>query len=154
MPHMRTRAIVALPLVIGWVLTGGTGGAVFGQSLAQLPAGDRARTESEARGQAAEGDRLFKQGDFAAALPFYEAERASRSALGDLRYEAYALRAIGCCHDRLGDFEAAIAAWEEARALDARRDDRGFEGYDWFLIGQAQLRLERTEAAVESLGRA
>ena len=91
---------------------------------------DRGRLETEAIGQAAEADRLFKAGDFAAALPIYEAERTSSAALGDLRFEAYAARAIGCCHERLGDLDAAIAAWESARALDARRDDRGFEGYD------------------------
>src|SRR5215213_9205142 len=94
---------------------------------------DRARIESEATGQAAEADRLFKAGDFAAALPLYEAERASRAALGDHRYEAFAARAIGCCRARLGDHEAALVALGAARALDARREDRGFEGYDWLL---------------------
>ncbi len=90
-------------------------------------------------GQAAEADRLFKAGDFAAALPLYEADAA---------------RAIGCCHERLGDLDAAIAAWEAARALDASRDDGGCEGYDWLLIGQVQLRRERPEEAVAALDRA
>ena len=115
---------------------------------------DRARTEAEARGQAAEADRLVKQGDFAAALPFYRAERASRAALGDLRYEAYAARAIGCCHERLGDFDAAIEAWTAAIALDARRQDRGFEGYDWLLIGNVEFRRQRSREALEALSKA
>lgn len=113
----------------------------------------RDQVETEAMGQAAEADRLFKEGDFAAALPLYEAERASRTKLGDLRYEAYAARAIGCCHERLGDLEAAITAWKAARSLDAKRDDRGFEGYDWLLIGQAQLHLDQVKTGVESLTR-
>jgi tetratricopeptide (TPR) repeat protein len=113
----------------------------------QTPAGDRVRTESEARGQAAEADRLFQQGEFAAAIPFYQAERRSRAALGDLRYEAYAWRAMGCCHDRLGQSEAAIDAWTAALALDAKREDRGFEGYDWVLIGDTERRRGRLEAA-------
>lgn len=120
-----------------------------GRSSADEP--DRARLESEARGQAAEADRLFKAGDFAAALPLFEAERASRSALGDVRYEAYALRAVGCCHQRLGDLDSAIAAWKSAIALDAKREDRGFEGYDWLLIGQAELQRDRPKDTIEAL---
>ena len=53
----------------------------------------------------------------------YEAERASRAALGDVRYEAYALRAIGLCHAELGDDESAIEAC--ARAQVARPETRG-----------------------------
>jgi tetratricopeptide (TPR) repeat protein len=116
-----------------------------------LPEEERTRVEAEATGQAAEADRLFKAGDFAAALPLYEAERASRAALNDVRYEAYATRAVGCCRAELGDFEAAIAAWSDAQALDSRREDRGFEGYDRLLIASAQLRLERPQEAIVAL---
>ncbi len=117
-------------------------------------ADERARREAEATSQASEADRLFKQGEFAAALPLYQAELASRAALGDRRYEAYAARAMGCCHDRLGNLEAAIAAWNAARAIDAKRDDRGFEGYDLFLIGHAELRRGRPNEAVPILEQA
>ena len=78
---------------------------------------DREKVEAEATGQAAEADRRFKAKDFKGALPLYRAERSSRSKLGDARYEAYALRAIGCCQAELGDDEAAIASWHLARAL-------------------------------------
>ncbi len=114
---------------------------------------DRAQVEAEARGQAAEADARFKASDFAAALPLYEAERTSRAALGDLRYEAYAARAIGCCQEQLGDLESAIASWKAAATLDAKREDRGFEGYDWFLIGKAELHREHREAAIKALER-
>lgn len=114
---------------------------------------DRTRLETEAMGQAAEADRLFKAGEYAAALPLYEAERTSRAALKDLRYEAYAARGVGCCRERLGDIDGAIVSWSAARVLDARRDDRGFEGFDWFLIGQAELRRARYEAAAAALER-
>lgn len=116
--------------------------------------GNRARLESEAIGQAAEADRLFKKGDFAGALPLYEAERESRAALGDHRYEAYATRAVGCCQARLGQFDAAIETWRAARLLDAKREDRGFEGYDWYLIGDAELRRSRPKEALEALSQA
>src|SRR4051812_4746476 len=53
---------------------------------------DKGRVESEAAGQAAEADQLFKRGEWEPALAIYQAERASRAALGDVRYEAYALR--------------------------------------------------------------
>jgi tetratricopeptide (TPR) repeat protein len=115
---------------------------------------DKARIESEAIGQAAEADRLFKAGDYAAALPLYEAERASRAKLGDVRQEAYATRAVGCCHEGLGDLEAALVALEAARRLDSRRDDKGYEGYDLLLIGRVQFRLGRVEEAHRSLARA
>lgn len=115
---------------------------------------DRERVESEAMGQAARADRLFKAGDYAGALPLYEAERASRAALDDLRYEAYALRAIGCCRANLGDDEAAIIAWHDARKRDARREDTGFEGYDWLLIGRAHLRSQRAAEAAKALEQA
>jgi tetratricopeptide (TPR) repeat protein len=115
---------------------------------------ERARREAEATSQAREADRLFKQGEFAAALPMYEAELASRSALGDRRYEAYAARAMGCCHDRLGNLDAAIAAWNAARVIDAKRDDQGFEGYDLFLIGHAELRRGRPNEAIPILEQA
>ena len=112
---------------------------------------DRQKVEAEATGQAAEADRRFKAKDFKGALPLYRAERASRSALGDVRYEAYAFRAIGCCEAELGDDEAAIASWHRARALDAKREDRGFEGYDWLLIGRAHLRRDRPADALRAL---
>lgn len=115
---------------------------------------DRARVESEAIGQAAEADRLFEKGEFASALRLYEAERASRAALGDRRYEAYAARSAGCCQARLGDFDAAIDAWHAARAIDAKREDRGFEGYDWCLIGDVELRRARPNEAHQALTRA
>ncbi len=118
------------------------------------PAVDRGRVESEAAGQAAEADRLFKLREFEAALPLYEAERASRAALGDVRYEAYALRAIGICRAELGDDEAGIESWNAARALDLKRDDKGYAGYDDFLIAQAELRLDRPLRAVATLERA
>jgi tetratricopeptide (TPR) repeat protein len=119
-----------------------------------LTAEEKARLEAEATNQSTEADRLFKQGEFAAALPLYEAELTSRARLGDRRYEAYAARAIGCCHDRLGNLDAAIAAWKAARTIDAKRDDRGFEGYDLFLIGHAELRLGKPEEAVGVLEQA
>jgi tetratricopeptide (TPR) repeat protein len=115
---------------------------------------DPATIEAEAMGQAAEADRRFKAGDFAAAIPLYQAERDSRAASGDLRYEAYALRAIGCCHFNLGDDDAAVAALLEAARRDARRDDPGFEGYDWLLIGRAHLRRARLVDCVEALRKA
>ena len=121
-------------------------------SAAQEP--DRARAATEAASQASEADRLFKLGEFAAALPIYEAERASRATTGDLRYEAYARRAIGICHAELGDDPAAIAAWKRAYDLDLKRDDPGFAGYDDFLIGQAEARLGRLDDALASLERA
>ncbi len=145
-----TRALAALAL--GWAFLGC--GSVLAQATGPAPDVDRARTEAEARGQAAEADRLVKQGDFAAALPFYRAERASRAALGDLRYEAYAARAIGCCHERLGDFDAAVEAWMGAIALDARRQDPGFEGYDWLLIGTVEFRRQRSREALDALSKA
>ena len=113
-----------------------------------------ARLEAEAIGQAAEADRLFKKGEFAAALPLYAAERATRAALADRRYEAYAVRAIGCCYVELGDIDAALDAWHVAIELDAKREDRGFEGYDWLLIGNVELSRERFEAAEKALRRA
>ncbi len=112
---------------------------------------DRAQVETEATNQASQADRLFKAGQYQAALPLYEAERASRSALGDRRYEAYALRAMGCCRSALGDDLRAIAIWQEARKLDALRDDPAFEGYDWLLIGQAYLRCGRLSETVEAV---
>ena len=115
---------------------------------------NRAQAATEAASQAAEADRLLKLGQFAAALPLYEAERASRAITGDLRYEAYALRAIGICRGELGDDSAAIATWKQAYELDLKRDDPGFAGYDDFLIGQAEARLGRLPAAVQSLERA
>ncbi len=123
-------------------------------SFARSQEVDRNRVESQAAGQAAEADRLFKRGEFEAALPIYEAERASRAALGDVRYEAYALRAIGLCRAELGDDEGGIESWALARALDLKREDKGYAGYDDFLIAQAELRLGRTAGGVATLERA
>lgn len=143
MNRRETSTIVVLLLAL-----------VSGQRWCAAQDSDRARVESEAIGQAAEADRLFEKGEFASALRLYEAERASRAALGDRRYEAYAARAAGCCHARLGDFDAAIDAWHAARAIDAKRDDRGFEGYDWYLIGDVELRRARPAEALQALERA
>jgi tetratricopeptide (TPR) repeat protein len=147
---MRRIVLLMLVLGLGWALP------AWGQAQVADPVKDqdRARTESQARGQAAEADRLFQQGEFAAALPFYQAERASRAALGDLRYQAYAWRAIGCCQERLGDLDAAIDAWTAAAALDAERGDHGFEGYDLLLIGQTQLGRQQPDAARAALEKA
>jgi len=129
-------------------------------ALASVPAAaraqevDRSRVESEAAGQAAEADRLLKRGEFEAALPLYEAERASRAALGDVRYQAYALRAIGICRAELGDDEGGIESWNVARALDLKREDKGYAGYDDFLIAQAELRLGRIGRGIATLERA
>lgn len=112
---------------------------------------DRGKAEAVAAGQATEADRLFKQGEWEPALALYEAERASRVALGDVRYEAYALRAIGLCHANLGDDESAIEALNRARTLDLKREDRGYAGYDMFLIGQAELRLDRPLDGLKTL---
>ena len=117
-------------------------------------ADDKARIEAEAQGQAVQADRLYKAGEYAAAIPFYQAERVSRAAAGDRRFEAYALRAIGCCHEQLGDDDAAIEAWREASVLDAKREDRGYEGYDLFMIGRAHLRRGRLDRAQDILKKA
>jgi tetratricopeptide (TPR) repeat protein len=109
------------------------------------------RLENEASAQAVQADKLFKSGQYAAALKLYRAERESRKTLKDARYEAYALRGIGCCLVGLGDEEGAIEAFTEARSVDANREDKGFEGYDGLLIGQAQLRLGRPSEAAKSL---
>jgi tetratricopeptide (TPR) repeat protein len=130
--------------------------AVFGLMLGLVPSSfaqqvDRSKAEAQAAGQATEADRLFKQGEWESAIALYEAERASRVALGDVRYEAYALRAIGLCHANLGDDESAIESLAKARLLDMKRDDKGYAGYDLFLIAQAELRLERTADGIKSL---
>lgn len=155
MPHRRS--VRSLPAgaarVAASVLVVGLGQCLAGDDPPRPPA-DKARVESEARGQAAEADRLLKAGDFAAALPLYEAERKSRALLGDVRYEAYAARAVGCCRAGLGDDDAAVSAWLDAVKLDARRDDPGFEGYDWLLIGTARTRQGRTADAIVALNRA
>ncbi len=127
-------------------------GPIAPRVQAQNP--DPGRLEAEARGQAAEADRRYKEGDFAGALPLYQAERASRALLGDLRYEAYAARATGCCLAELGELDAAIEAWNAARELDAKREDPGFEGYDSLLIGNLELGRGRTSEAEEALNHA
>ena len=115
---------------------------------------DRGKAEATAAGQAAEADRLYKLGEWGPAMALYQAERASRAALGDLRYEAYALRAIGLCRAELGDDEAAIESLRKARQLDLKRDDPGYAGFDLFLIAQAELRLNRAPDAIMTLGEA
>lgn len=112
---------------------------------------DRGRIEREASAQAAQADKLFKAGRYDAALRLYRAERESRKALGDARYEAYASRGIGCCLFELGDPEAALDAFRAALAADLGRDDRGFAGYDGLLLGRTELRLNRPADAVATL---
>jgi tetratricopeptide (TPR) repeat protein len=123
-----------------------------GLSLGQDPA--RSRLEREAAGQAAQADTLFKVGQHAAALKLYRAERESRKTLGDARYEALALRGIGCCLAELGEEDGAIEAFTAARDLDAGRDDKGFEGYDGLLLANAQLRKGLPADAVATLDKA
>ena len=123
-------------------------------SIGQGQVIDRGRVESEAAGQANEADRLFKRGEWEPAIALYEAERASRAALGDIRYEAYALRAIGICRMELGDDESGIEALLKAKALDLKRDDKGYAGYDLFLIAQAEIRLDRPLDGLKTLGEA
>jgi tetratricopeptide (TPR) repeat protein len=129
---------------------------IVSPSLAQDPA--RERLEREANAQAERADALFKTGQFEAALKLYEAERVSRKTLGDARYEALALRGIGCCLTELSLFEPAIEALTSARDLDSRREDKGFEGFDNLLIGKARLRsgdpleaIKAVEAALPKL---
>ncbi len=133
------RPLVALGIILA------IAGSVPAQEL------DRAKVESQATGQAAEADRLFKLGEWDAAIPLYEAERASRSALGDLRYEAYALRAIGICRAEIGDDEGAIASLRNAQRLDVKREDQGYAGYDLYLIAKAEYRLGRALESINSL---
>ena len=141
-PVDRRRILLGTTwLVVAWFVAPGA-------ALAQ----DQGRAATEAANQATEADRLFKLGEFGAALPLYKAERASRAATGDLRYEAYALRAIGICQAELNDDPAAIDSWREARVLDLKRDDPGYAGYDDFLIAQAEARLGRTDDAIQTLG--
>jgi len=116
--------------------------------------GGRDRIEREAAAQAARADALLKEGKHAAALTLYRAERASRKAVGDARYEAYALRGVGCCLAALGDDDAAVVAFAEAREIDAGREDRGFTGYDGLLKAQAEVRLGRAADAAKTLERA
>ena len=111
----------------------------------------KARLEREASGQAAQADALFKAGNYTAALKLFRVERETRKAIGDARYEAYAVRGVGVCLIRLGDDESAIEALAEARTIDATREDKGFEGYDGLLMAQAQMRLGRRAEAVETL---
>ncbi len=112
----------------------------------------KSRIEREATGQAIQADALFKAGNYTASLKLFRAERESRKAIGDARYEGYAVRGIGVCLVRLGDDESAVDAFAEARSIDATREDKGFEGYDGLLMAQAQMRLGRRTDAVETLG--
>ncbi len=120
--------------------------------LGQDPA--RVRLEREAAGQAAQADKLFKAGQHAAALKIYRAERESRKTLGDARYEAFALRGIGCCLSELGAEDEAVEAFLAARELDANRDDKGFEGFDGLLLAKVHLRKGRPAEAVAALEQA
>jgi tetratricopeptide (TPR) repeat protein len=137
---MRRAAIPA-----GFCLILGLASGGLGQQV------DRGKAEAVAAGQAAEADRLFKRGEWEPAIALYEAERASRAALGDVRYEAYALRAIGICHAELGDDESAIEALARARLLDLKRDDKGYAGYDMYLMAQAEIRLDRPLDGIRTL---
>ena len=125
--------------------------AIAPSAVARAQVIDRGRVETEAAGQATEADRLFKRGEWEPAIALYEAERASRAALGDVRYEAYALRAIGICRAELGDDESAIESLLRAKALDLKRDDKGYAGYDLFLIAQAEIRLDRPSDGLKTL---
>ena len=130
--------------VLGAALAAASGPAT-GQGV------NRERIEREASAQAAQADKLFKAGRFDAALKLYRAERESRKALGDARYEAYASRGIGCCLFELGDPEAALDAFRAALAVDAGRDDKGFAGYDGLLLARTELRLNRPADAATTL---
>ena len=141
---MRPVAILAA-FILGGL---GLNGRSTGQEV------DRSKVEVQAAGQAAEADRLFKRGEWAQALALYDAERASRAALGDLRYEAYALRAMGLCQAELGDDETAIETLHQARVLDLKREDKGYAGYDLFLVAQAEIRLDRPLDGLKSLSEA
>lgn len=118
-------------------------------ATAQVPGRDR--IEKEASAQGAQADKLFKADKFEAALKLYRAEAASRKALGDARYEAYALRGVGCCLGAMEDYEPAIEALKAARALDLGRDDPGFAGYDGLLLARCEVRLNRPADAVATL---
>ncbi len=121
---------------------------------AQAQDATRERLEREAAEQAAQADRLFKEGKFKPALTLYRAERISRKTLGDVRYETLALRGIGICLAELGELDEAVTILIEARDLDSKREDKGFEGYDGLLIARAELRRGEAEAAVKALERA
>ena len=128
--------------------------AVFAPTISLAQDIGRVRLEREAAGQAAQADKLYKAGQHAAALKLYLAERESRKVLGDGRYEAFALRGIGCCLGELGDDDGAIEAFAAARELDLGRADKGFEGYDGLLLADAQLRKGLPAEAVATLERA
>jgi tetratricopeptide (TPR) repeat protein len=115
---------------------------------------ERVRIEADARAQADEADRLFKLHDYDAAIPIYQAERASRALLKDSRYEAYAVRAIGLCRGELEQYEAAIEAFGEAAAIDAKRGDIGMQGCDLFLLGKCRLFLGESKESAGTLEKA
>ncbi len=121
---------------------------------AQVSDDERPKVESEAKLQAEEADKLYASGQYNAALPLYQAERTSRNALGDQRYEALATRAVGCCLEKLGQFDEAIAAWREAIVIDSKREDRGFEGYDHLLIAKVEHRRDQPDSAMRALAEA
>jgi tetratricopeptide (TPR) repeat protein len=108
------------------------------------------RLAREATNQSVEADCLFNFGNPRAALPLYRGERESRANLGDLRYETYAHRAIGCCIAALGEPEEAIFAFETAKGLDLKRDDPGFAEYDDLLIARTRVQLGRDQDTLRS----
>lgn len=126
----------------------------FDDPAGELSDDERARIEADARAQADEADRLFKLREFAAAIPLYDAERASRALLKDPRYEAYAVRAIGLCRGELGEYETAIEAFGAAAAIDAKRGDIGMQGCDLFLLGKCQLFLDQYRESAATLEKA
>ncbi len=135
------------PLALGLILSVVLASPAIAQDV------DRENGAATAARIAKEADSLFEKKEFAAALKLYESEREVRSRLGDLRYEAHALRGKGCCLAELGDEPSAIAAWESAREVDLKRDDPGFAGYDDLLIARAQVRLGTLAEATKSLNR-
>jgi len=142
------RSYTSLTLWTGILLAGILGVEAPGDEPA------RDQVEAEAMGQAAEADRLFKEGDFAARAPplpgrAHLACQAWRPPLRGLRRAGDRLlpRAVGAISRRPSPPGRRPAPY------DAKRDDRGFEGYDWLLIGQAQLHLDQAKAGVESLTR-
>src|SRR4051812_1272861 len=79
--RMKTRARMWMGglAILSWTIAGTISAAA--DVPTEPPVEARERVEAEAIGQAGEADRLFKAGDYAAALPLYEAERGSRAAL-------------------------------------------------------------------------
>lgn len=152
---MRTLLRAGRLVILSAVVFAQSAAGAFRQAEPPEPAlteEERSRIESEANAQAEEADKLFAKKMFAEAIPLYEAERESRSRIGDLRYEAYAIRAVGLCRAELGEFDAASMALREASRLDGKREDFGMQGSDLFLIAKAMLLAGKPEAAIEESG--